>query len=147
MAKSGKKAKADLWTDGLDKAEVEQALEDATVDSNGEDERHSGLLTAIQDELQFPFQVQVLGETVTVVDMEWPEKDEFGLDLVVERTGQRHRIERGRPICYHPFPEDISIWRPIWTGRVACSSDARTTPFTSSDRMQASADRYCPPDL
>ncbi len=104
MAKSGKKAKADLWTDGLDKAEVEQALEDATVDSNGEDERHSGLLTAIQDELEFPFQVQVLGETVTVVDMEWPEKDEFGLDLVVERAGQRHRIEARSANLLPPFP-------------------------------------------
>ncbi len=105
MAKSGKKAKTDLWTDGLDKAVVQQALEDATVDANGEDERHSGLLTAIQDELQFPFQVQALGETVTVVGMEWPENDEFGLDLVVERNGQRHRIEARSVNLLPPFPE------------------------------------------
>ncbi|MGO9465646.1 MAG: hypothetical protein ACLQIB_39520 [Isosphaeraceae bacterium] len=105
MAKSGKKSTAQMWTDRLDMTEVEGALENATVDAYGEDEQHSGLLTAIQEELAFPFQVQVLGETVTVVDMEWPENDEFGLDLVVERNGQRHRIEARSANLLPPFPE------------------------------------------
>jgi hypothetical protein len=105
VAKSGSKAKTHLWTDSIDKADLEVALEDATVDANGEDERHSGLLSAIQEELDFPFEVQVLGETVTVVDMEWPEKDEFGLDLVVERNGQRHRIEARSVNLLPPLPK------------------------------------------
>src|SRR5690349_6585505 len=61
MAKSGKKPKTARWTDELDKDEVDEALENATVDAHDEYERHTGLLTAIQDELAFPFQVQVLG--------------------------------------------------------------------------------------
>ena len=105
MAKADKKAKTHLWTDGLAKADVEQSLEDATVDAYGDDEQHTGLLTAIQDELEFPFQVQVLGETVTVVDMEWPENDEYGLDLVVERNGQRHRVEARSANLLPPFPK------------------------------------------
>jgi hypothetical protein len=105
MAKSDRKVKTHLWTDSLDKADVEEALEDATVDANGEDERHSGLLNAIQDELEFPFQAQVLGEAVTVVDMEWPENDEFGLDLVIERNGQRHRIEARSVKVLPPLPK------------------------------------------
>jgi hypothetical protein len=105
MAKSGRKEKTHLWTDSLDEADVEKALEDATVDANGEDERHSGLLSAIQDELEFPFQAQVLGETVTVVDMEWPESDEFGSDLVIERNGQRHRIEARSVNLLPPLPK------------------------------------------
>lgn len=105
MAKSGKKSSTVRWTDGLDETEVEEALENATVDANGEDEQHTGLLTVIQDELAFPFQVQVLGETVTVVDMAWPENDEFGLDLVVERNGQRHRIEARSVNLLPPFPD------------------------------------------
>jgi hypothetical protein len=105
MAKADKKAKSHLWTDGLDKADVRQALKDATVDAYGEDEQHTGLLTAIQDELDFPFQVQALGETVTVVDMEWPERDEFGLDLVVERNGERHRIEARSVNLLAPYPK------------------------------------------
>jgi hypothetical protein len=105
MAKAGKKTKTQFWTDGLDKADVEQALEDATVDAYGDDEQHTGVLTAIQDELEFPFQVQVLGETVTVVDMEWPENDEYGLDLVVERNGHRHRVEARSADLLPPFPK------------------------------------------
>jgi hypothetical protein len=57
----------------------------ATVDANGEDEQHSGLLSVIGDELAFPFPAKVLGEVVNVVGMAWPEDDEFGLNLVCER--------------------------------------------------------------
>jgi hypothetical protein len=105
MAKTGKKATTPNWTGGLDKTEVEEALENATVDCYDEYEQHSGLLTAIQEELEFPFQVQMLGETVIVVDMEWPENDEFGLDLVVERNGQRHRVEARSANLLPPFPK------------------------------------------
>jgi hypothetical protein len=105
MAKTGKKSKTNLWTDNLDKAEVHEAMENATVDAYGEYEQHTGLLTAIQDELQFPFKVEVLGETVTVVDMEWPKNDEFGLDLVVERNGKLHRIEARSANLLPPYPE------------------------------------------
>jgi hypothetical protein len=104
MAKAGKKSKTSLWTDGLDKTGVREALEDATVDAYDEYEKHTGLLTAIQDELKFPFQVQVIGETVTVVDMEWPKNDEFGLDLIVERNGQRHHIEARSVNLLPPLP-------------------------------------------
>jgi hypothetical protein len=105
MAKAGKTSRTRIWTDGLDETGVREALDDATVDANGEHEQHTGLLAAIQDELAFPFHVQVLGETVTVVDMEWPENDEFGLDLVVERNGQRHRIEARSVNLLPPFPD------------------------------------------
>lgn len=45
------------------------------------------------------------GETVTIVDMEWPKNDGFGLDLVVERNGQPHRIEARSVELLKPFPE------------------------------------------
>ena len=75
------------WTDGLDPEEVNAALEEATVDAHDEDERHSGLLNAVQDEVSFPFRARVLGEEVEVVGREWPEDDALGLDLVCERRG------------------------------------------------------------
>ncbi len=37
--------------------------------------------------------------------MEWPENDGFGLDLVVERNGQRHRFEARSVELLKPFPE------------------------------------------
>ena len=105
MAKSKKNLKTPHWDSTLDKALVKEALEEATVDAYNEDEQHTGLLTAIQEELAFPFQAQVLGSTVTITDMEWPEDDEFGLDLIVERDGIRHRIEARSVQLLPPFPD------------------------------------------
>lgn len=99
-----KKATSFDWTQKLDAEAVEAAMEEATVDANGEDEQHSGLLTVIGEELQFPFSAQVLGETVTIVDMEWPEHDGFGLDLIVERDGERHRMEARSVELLEPLP-------------------------------------------
>jgi hypothetical protein len=106
VAKSSKsKSGGKSWTQGLDEQQVREALEEATVDSNGEDEQHSGLLSVIGDELAFPFPAKVLGEVVSVVGMEWPEGDEFGLDLVCERNGERHRIEARSVEVLEPLPE------------------------------------------
>jgi len=105
MAKSRKKSTTPRWTDGLDETEVGEALVNATVDAHDAYEQHTGLLTAIQDELEFPFKVQVLGDIVTVLEMVWPENDEFGLDLVVKRNGQRHCIEARSVNLVPPFPD------------------------------------------
>ncbi|MDB5387908.1 MAG: cytoplasmic protein [Planctomycetaceae bacterium] len=107
MAKRSSKSKTEQrsWIQGLDEQEVREALKEATVDAYGDDEQHTGLLTAIQDELVFPFRVSVLGEEVSVVDMEWPEGDEYGLDLVCERNGKRHRIEARSVELLKPLPE------------------------------------------
>lgn len=105
MAKAGKKSNVRPWTEALDPTEMREALTNATVDAHDEYEQHTSLLTAIQDELAFPFRVEVLGATVEVVDVEWPQTDEFGLDLVVERQGQRHRIDARSANLLPPFPE------------------------------------------
>lgn len=98
MAKSSKSKTAGRpWIQGLDEQQVREALEEAIVDANGEEEQHTGWLTAIGDELAFPFRGKVLGEVVNVVDMEWPEGDEFGLDLDCEWNRERHRF-KARPV-------------------------------------------------
>jgi hypothetical protein len=102
---SKRKAQSTKWWEELDAQEVHEALEDATVDAYGEDEQHTGLLTVIQDELLFPFRATVLGEEVEIVGMEWPEDDEYGLDLVCERNGQRHRIEARSVDLIEPLPD------------------------------------------
>lgn len=106
MAKSAKAKTADRsWTTGLDVAEVRAALEEAIVDCYGESEQHTGLVTAIQDELTFPFKAKVMGEAVTVTGVEWSEGDEFGLDLVCERGGKAHRIEARSVELVKPLPD------------------------------------------
>jgi hypothetical protein len=94
MAKSSKsKIKSERsWFQKLDPDLIREAFDQATVDAYGDDEQHTALLTAIEDQLEFPFEAQVLGKAGRVVGMEWPHGDAFGLDLVVEFDGRRHRI-------------------------------------------------------
>ncbi len=98
------KSGSSKWTTKLDEQQVREALDDALVDAYSDYEQHSGLLTMIEEQLRFPFQAKVLGQVVTVVGMEWPEDDEFGLDLVCERNGQRHRVEARSVDLVPPLP-------------------------------------------
>ena len=93
------------WTDQLDKALVDEAMEEACVDAYNEYEQHSGFLTCVEDELQFPFLARVIGQEVLIVGMEWPKNDSFGLDLVVERDGQRHTVDARSVDLMEPLPE------------------------------------------
>ena len=104
-ASKPKARKPTRWTDQLDPDAVEEALDEACTDAYGEYEQHTGLLTAIEDALAFPFRPEVLGEEVEVVGMEWPQDDEFGLDLVIERGGRQHRVEARSVNLLEPFPE------------------------------------------
>ena len=55
--------------------------------------------------LNFPFSAKVLGDVVTVVAIELPEDSEFGLDLVIERNGEQHRIDARSVELIKPFPD------------------------------------------
>ncbi len=106
MAKSSKPNSAGTsWTASLNQQKVQAALEEATVDAYDDSEQHTGLLTMIKEELAFPFPARVLGEAVSVVGMELPEDDGFGLDLVCERNGKRHRIEARSVALVAPLPK------------------------------------------
>ena len=134
MPKTKKKTKATRWTDQLDRGLVCAALEDACVDAYDEYEQHTGLLTMIENDLRFPFRAHVLGEQVNVVDMEWPENNQFGLDLVCERgriTGA------GGTFCGTFGPEEIlagywegpcqSLW-PCPSAASPCGTSAGSWP-------------------
>lgn len=106
MAKRAAKAKlATDWIEQLNPEEVEEAHENATVDAYGEYEQHTGFMTALEESLAFPFSAKVLGETLQVTGMEWPEGNEFGLDLLVERNGEAHRIDASSVELVAPFPD------------------------------------------
>ena len=66
MTAKTRKAQAKPWTKKLDQDLVQEALEEACIDAFGEDEQHTGLLTMIGNELQFPFEARVMGQTIQV---------------------------------------------------------------------------------
>jgi hypothetical protein len=73
MAKRPAKAKSPTWWVGqLNPDDVKGAYEDATIDAYDACEQHTGFMTALEDELVFPFDVKVMGETRQVVGMARP---------------------------------------------------------------------------
>ena len=104
-AKSKPTDRSKKWWQKLDEQKIQAALQEAIVDAYGDDEQHTGLLTVIQDELQFPFKAKVLGEVLQVVGMKWPEDDAYGLDLVCERNGHQQRIEARSVELIKPLPQ------------------------------------------
>ncbi|MBI1313715.1 hypothetical protein GC176_20680 [bacterium] len=104
MARPRRLKAATAWTATLDQDAVREAREEATVDCYDEREQHSGLLTMIEQELQFPFLARVIGENVTIVGMEWPDDCEFGLDLVVDHKGERYRVDARSVEVLEPLP-------------------------------------------
>ena len=93
------------WIDGLDPEAIDEARENACVDAYDEYEQYVGFITAMEEELSFPFSAKVLGDVVTVVAMEWPENSEFGLDLVIDRNGDKHPIDARSVELVKPFPD------------------------------------------
>jgi Calcium binding len=93
-----------------------ELIEEATVDCYNEDEEHSGLLTMVQDNVVCPFRAKVIGEDVTVVDLEWP-KSGYGLLAVCERNGKKHRVDIDSLEWVKPLPEGFEwieaylLWR------------------------------------
>lgn len=47
-------------------AQVQALIEDATVDCYNEDEQVTGIFTKLEENLELPFETEVLGVTVTV---------------------------------------------------------------------------------
>jgi hypothetical protein len=56
--------------DVTSRAQLDALVEEATVDSNGEDEQLMGLYTMMADSLATPFQTTILGMEVTVEDID-----------------------------------------------------------------------------
>jgi hypothetical protein len=98
---------------------LEELLEEATVDCYDEDEQHSGILTMVQENVECPFRAKVIGEEVTVVDLDFP-KSGYGLVAVCERHGKKHRVDISSLEFIKPLPEGYE-WieaYELWRGGV-----------------------------
>lgn len=96
--------------------ELRALIEEATVDAYGEDEQLVGFFTMIQDHLDVPFETEVLGTQVSVVEVDQNSRGE--IVAVCERAGKSQRI----PILDLPLPEPrpggaewIDAYR-LWSG-------------------------------
>lgn len=82
----------------LTRARLEKLVEEATVDAYGESEQVTGLYTMIEDNLQVPFETEVLGVPVTVERVDLNDAEE--IVAVCRRGRDRQRI----PVVDLPLP-------------------------------------------
>jgi Calcium binding len=81
------------------KARLKELVEEATVDAYNEDEQRVGFLTMIQDNLDVPFETEVLGVSVQVTSVDFNDAEE--IVAICKRGAHVQRI----PVVDLPLPE------------------------------------------
>jgi len=72
-------------------AQLDELIEEATVDCYNEDEQASGFFAVIEDNLALPFTTRILGAEASVAAVEM---DDAGrIKAVCERSGEQQRID------------------------------------------------------
>src|ERR1700693_5638908 len=101
---------------GLSKARLNELIEEAVVDANGESEQVTGFYTMLENDLQLPFETQILGVTVSVEGIDITEDDQL---VAVCRAGKtRQRISLSDCRCHRHPGRGPSGLRRIGTGKL-----------------------------
>jgi len=88
----------------IDRARLDELIDEATVDCYGEEEEHTALLTMIEEHVICPFRVKVIGETIEVTQFEWPSSG-YGMLAVCRRRGHAYRVDVNSLEWVEPLPE------------------------------------------
>ncbi len=80
-------------------AQLDELIEEATVDAYGESEQTTGFYTMFEEHLALPFKTEVLGVVVTVERIDMTDDDQ--IVAVCARNKARQRI----PILDLPLPD------------------------------------------
>jgi hypothetical protein len=83
----------------VNKARLKELVEEATVDAYNEDEQRVGFLTMIQDNLDVPFETDVLGVPVQVTSVDFNDAEE--IVAICKRSTHVQRI----PVLDLPLPK------------------------------------------
>jgi len=88
---------------GLSKARLDELIEEAVVDANGESEQVAGFYTMLENDLRLPFETQILGVTASVESIDITEDDQL---VAVCRKGKtQQRISLSELPLPSPPPE------------------------------------------
>ena len=69
--------------------QLDELIEEATVDAHDEDEQASGFFNVIDEYLALPFRTRIFGVDVSVVAVEM---DDEGIKAVCENAGKQQRV-------------------------------------------------------
>ena len=103
----------------LSKVRLDDLIDDALTDANGESEQVTGFYTMLENDLHLPFETQILGVTAMVESIDITEDDQL---VAVCRAGKaRQRISLSELPLPSPPPagaEWIAAYRYWKTGAV-----------------------------
>ncbi len=88
----------------IDKARLDELIDEATVDCYGEEEKHVALLTMIEEHVVCPFRAKVIGEMVEVSGFRWRSSG-YGMLAVCLSKGRTYRLDINSLEWIKPFPE------------------------------------------
>lgn len=101
----------------LSRVRLDELVEEALVDANGESEQATGLYIMLENDLKLPFETQILGVTATVERVDITDDDQL---VAVCRVGKtRQRISLSELLLPTPPPkaaEWIAAYRYWRTG-------------------------------
>ncbi len=102
-----------------DKNRLEELLEEAIVDCYDEEEKFSGVLCTLQDNLNFPLQATTLGETVQVISLDESRSGlRQGIIAKVRKDEQEYRVALSELEFLAPDPDSaewLAMYR-YWIG-------------------------------
>jgi hypothetical protein len=89
----------------LSKARLDELVEEALVDAYGESEQATAFYTMLENDLELPFETQILGVTATVEGLDITEDDQL---VAVCRAGKtRQRISLSELPLPSPPPKGV----------------------------------------
>lgn len=85
----------------VSRARLEEMVEQATVDANGESEEVTGWLTMIDEHLSLPFETKILGVPAVVMRVDLDRSDQ------IVAVCARGRLRQAVPILDLPLPKPL----------------------------------------
>jgi hypothetical protein len=87
-----------------DKSQLNELIDEATVDCYGDEEERTALLTMIEERVICPFRAKIIGETIEVTGFVWP-RSGYGMFAMCRCKGRAYRVDVNTLEWLEPFPE------------------------------------------
>src|SRR6516225_1359490 len=103
----------------LSKARLDELVEEALVDAYGESEQVTGFYTMMENDLQLPFETEILGITVIVEGIDITEDDQLVAVCRKDKTEQRISLSELRLPSPLPKGAEWMVAYRYWrTGKI-----------------------------
>ena len=98
----------------FDKSELRELLEEATVDCYDEDEQFMSLYTVMDESLPFPFPATVVGEAVSVLDLDGKHSSLFGGIHARVRRGDKEYVASLTSLNVGTANAEVAKWLAVY---------------------------------